>query len=286
MNRIAILIGSPSEPYLQGVAHDLENMKSFLMSSNGGAWDNDEIHIPRLDPSAQEINHYLRSCERYDFAFIYFSGHGFTNKNENAAIALNTKEKVLVKDLANRCKKQITIIDACRGYSDYSNFTGLSGIGKIDFDYANLGVSRTIFKDYTEHCSDGRVLLYASQKGQNAEDTNQGGYFSTNLLISAQELANTSQQIVSNICDIFNQTYTKTQNKHQPDIEYTNKTALNLPFVIKSSSQIALVRNSKNVETKNILTLTNQELLGITLGTVAIIGVTALLVDVLTGNKK
>lgn len=282
MNRIAILIGSPTKPYLEGVAYDLENVKNYLKSSNGGAWKDNEFFAPKLDPSIREISPYLENCKNYDFAFVYFSGHGFTDSNGNATVVLNQRENLFVRDLANHCKKQITIIDACRGYSHYSNFTGLSGIGTLNFDYTNLGVARTVFQEYAKKCSNGRVLLYASQKGQNADDTKQGGYFSTNLLISARELSNTSQKLVSSICETFNQTYPKIQNKHQPDIEYTDDNALNLPFAIKAGTQLGIMQS--NVKDRN--SVTTEEVLGIALGTVAVIGITAILVDLLTGNRK
>jgi hypothetical protein len=284
MKKIAILIGSPTQPYLNGVEYDLQNMRNFLMSSIGGAWGADEIFTSRLDPNFSEIEPYLIACQDYDFAFVYFSGHGFKDTNNGyLRLSLNHSEKPFVSEFANRCNKQITVIDACRSYPKYARFSGLEGIGSIQFDYTNLELTHTVFDNYLKKCLDGRILLYSSKDGQNSSDTNLGGYFSTNLLYSAIDLSKKSQKYVLNICDVFNEAYHRTKDKHQPDIEYNSDNALQFPFVTKSGLQ--MVKTKNNTEVKKQDSISIDKVIGITLGAVAVISVTALIVELLTGKK-
>jgi hypothetical protein len=236
MNRKAILICSPGSPYLKGVALDIENMKNFLLSANGGSWKESEIFISRFDPDYEEIEKHLISLEEMDFSVVYYSGHGYTDQDGVGRINLNLNQNPSIRRFEHRSKRQITIIDACRGYSEYAGIDGLAApaVSKIKFDNNNPEHARKIFDAYTLKCSEGRVLLHAAQKGQNAEDTNSGGYFSSNLLLSALYMARNSNEPILNIYNIFEKAYDLTQNRHQPNLIYTNKDALVLPFAIKS----------------------------------------------------
>ena len=144
MKRIALLIGSPGTPYLTGVKKDIENIKTYLQSSIGGAWTSGEIKETTLNPSAKDTLSLLDNINSADFAFVYFSGHGFTGTDNKGKININTNEVINISDIANRCKKQITLIDACRGYQEYSGFDGLSEQVTFSFDTSNNEGARMI----------------------------------------------------------------------------------------------------------------------------------------------
>ena len=237
MKRKALLIGSPGSPFLNGVELDIKNVANFLKSSNGGSWKSSEIIITKYDPSFAEVEKHLIAFENLDFSFVYYSGHGYTDHNGIGHVNLNSMHRPSIDQFENRARRQITIIDACRGYSEYASFDGLAApaIDIIPFDYEKPESSRIIFDNYLRSCARGSVLLHAAQKGQNAQDTNMGGYFSSNLLMATLKLVRETSNPVVIVKEIFHQAYTLTKDKHQPEITYTDSNALQLPFAIKSN---------------------------------------------------
>jgi len=287
MTRKAILIGSPTPPpYLKGVKQDIKNMKNLLTSANGGSWkDGTEIITMPFDPNFSDLELHLNSLQYCDFAFVYYSGHGYTDNGENPRINLNANETPLVSQLANRCKRQITIVDACRGYRMQSGFDGIptaiSGVEEITFDNYYPQDARLIFDTYLQNCADGKVLLFASQHAQNADDTENGGYFSTNLLYSTKDLAKSIDKPVINIYDAFKEAYELTQNKHQPDIIRTDE-GLKLPFAIKSKATI----QKNNSQDSGQSGVTAEDIAKFALATIAVVGITVFVASILGGNKQ
>ena len=275
MKRKALLIGSPGSPYLAGVEVDLLNMRNFLISANGGSWNLDtEIVECSLNPTYAELEPHLNSLQYCDYAFVYYTGHGFTDNNEQGQINLNDNEIIPIKNLANRCNKQITIIDACRGYAQRFNAIGSIKPSPIIFESTNAEYAKTLFEHFVSHCPQGRILLYATQLGQNADDTNNGGYFSTNLLIATKQITQQTKKPVIKIVDAFNETYSKAKNQHKPAIECTDNVALSLPFAV-----------NPNINTQQPVT-TLSDIAGIAFGAIAVVGITALIAEVLTGGNR
>lgn len=251
MKKFAVLIGSPTEPYLNGVKYDLENVKKFLMSSNGGAWEDVvEIFVSKFNPTLEEIKKELDKFKSCDFAFIYFSGHGFINTETGYdTLVLNFKEKIIVTSIQNLCKRQITIIDACRAnFPTLSHFEGPTK-DYMSFDQSNLEFSKHRFNDYLNNCGNGNALLFACQSGQSAEDTSLGGYFSINLLKSGKELSQTSQKSISTIKEVFDFTCENIKHKHehQPQFINLNIFAKDLPFTTSVFSEKVILKTDSNI---------------------------------------
>jgi hypothetical protein len=269
MKRIAILIGSPGIPHLNGVAKDIENIKVFLKSSSGGGWTTDEINETRLDPSAKETLSLLDTINCADFAFVYFSGHGFTGLDNKGKININSNETLTISDIANRCKKQITIIDACRGYQEHLSINGLSEQATFSFDTSSIESTKAIFNEYLNYCKDGKVLLFASQKGENAQDTNSGGIFSTNILKSAKHLVGKTVNPIVNVYSVFNHAKELTKNYHTPKIEFTIKDAL----------------KPKRLE-KDVVKKSSVDNADIIAGSIVFVGIALLIGAIFTDNEK
>jgi hypothetical protein len=275
MKRKAILIGSPGSPYLAGVEIDLINMKNYLSSAIGGSWNVDtELVECSLNPSYAQLEPHLNSLQYCDYALVYYSGHGFTNSNNEGQINLNENEIIAVKNLANRCNKQITIVDACRGYSKYFNAIDSIKPSPFVFENSNAEYAKNLFEKFISHCPNGRVLLYATQLGQNATDTNNGGYFSTHLLTAAKQVTQTTKKPIIKIVDVFNEAHTILNEQNKPDIECTNNVALNLPFAVNP------IMNTPQPVT------TLRDIAGITFGAIAVVGTTVLIAEILTGGNK
>ncbi len=95
MKRIVVLIESPGIPFLNGVEKGIKNMKAFLKSANGGGWTTDEIkELPTPNPSASQTLALLDTINNIDFAFVYFSGHGFTGSDNGSKININPTEVI------------------------------------------------------------------------------------------------------------------------------------------------------------------------------------------------
>ncbi len=254
MNRLALLIGSPStyknEDFLAGVQTDIKNMYNFLTSSIGGSWRKNEIKIFPLNPSYSQVESYLQECENKDFAFIYFSGHGYTDRNNTARAIFNKRTNYdpdVIKDIANRAKHQITIIDACRSFFELSNFTGISLEG-FDFPNPEPNLARSIYDEYISLLPNTRVLLFATGQGRNSIDYGKeyGGLFSTSLLNAVKNKIKTEDKPIFNILEVFKLAKINTSkiNPEQiPEMYISDENSYKLPFAIKPASKKQLPKH-------------------------------------------
>lgn len=244
MKRLALLIGSPSTQqngdFLAGVQTDIENMYRFLTSSIGGSWQQNEIKVFPLNSSYSQVEPYLQECENTDFAFVYFSGHGYTDVNNIARAVFNNQTNYnpnVIEDIANRAKHQITIIDACRGLSEFSNFTGPTLEG-IEFPNPKPDFARDIYDNYVSHLPDTRVLLFATEHGKYSMDYGKeyGGLFSTSLLKVVKNKLRTENKPIFNISEVFEFAKINTQRinpKQIPEMYIADDNSYKLPFAIK-----------------------------------------------------
>jgi len=173
MNRLAIIIGSPSSPktpeagkYLKGVKTDVENIYGFLRSSIGGSWQENELKIFSPNPNYSDVLPYLKACKDVDFAFVYFSGHGYTDTSDKGRVLFNPSQAPYIKYLATRAKRQITIIDACRSYPEFIGFEGTTLIEGINFPNPKPEFARVVYDKYLSQIPASRVLLHATSKGK------------------------------------------------------------------------------------------------------------------------
>ena len=74
MIRKALLIGAPGDD-LPGVTKDIANLKDFLLSDAGGAWESREIET-LIDPSRILVDSKLSALSLSDYSFVFFAGHG------------------------------------------------------------------------------------------------------------------------------------------------------------------------------------------------------------------
>lgn len=275
MFRKALLIVSPGNPHLEGVTMDLLNIKNYLCSSVGGGWDLDSEIIILNSPSYDEVIHHLKSLENYEFGFVYYSGHGFS-EHKRTKLQLNAQEIISVEEIANRCKKQITIIDACRTKTEYLNIEGQNQVIPIHFENGNIKAAKKLHQNYLNACSNGKILCFATQLNSYAYESNNGGYFSSHLL---QTIKNTviknNKQIIS-IEEVFNKLGTILNHKQILEIEFTNNDVLNFP--------IALNIEDTKVSLNEINHL--KEIVKISFGALSLIGLSYVIKAILTGDEK
>ncbi len=275
MTRKALLVGSPGTPHLEGVAMDVLNIKNYLCSSVGGGWDLDSEIIILNSPSYKEVIHHLKSLENYKFAFVYYSGHGFSDL-KRTKLPLIAQEIISVEEIANRCKKQITIIDACRTKTEYLNIEGQNQVIPIHFESGNIKAAKKMHQNYLNACSEGKILWYATQLDSYAYESNNGGYFSSHLLQTIKNSVFENNKPVINVKEVLNKLGAILNHKQIPEIEFTNNEVLNFPIAI----------NVK--ETKVSLNEINHlnEMVKISFGALSLIGLSFVIKEILNGGNK
>lgn len=266
MNRIAILIGSPlSEKhpnYLSGVKYDIKNFSNFLKSSTGGAWSENEI-IRLKNPTIQQFSEVKTKFSGRDFAFVYFSGHGsYSKRIKDQVLNINDNKQISGAHFLNFAKKQITLFDACRVFSDWSGFLG--GIEQPDlvYDYGKPEQAKINYMSYIQGINNGQAVLFSTQQGNTAqEDPSNGGFFSSSILLAASKFAQFKTE--ENILDVYNAFLSSNQiiqnvytSEQEPRIAKSSDSALLLPFAVKPYSYI---QNQYSSMTKPIKQNTDDE---------------------------
>lgn len=257
MKRLALLIGSPSTKengdYLSGVATDIDNINNFLLSSIGGSWNENEIIKFKPNPDYSEVKPYLNACQDLDFAFVYFSGHGYTGKDDKSRVLFNHKEApYVIKQLANRAKHQVTIIDACRSVPEFIGFDGPVLLEGISFPNPRPEFTKALMAKYIAKLPNTRTLLFATSKGKNSIDlgNNYGGLFSTSLLSVVKDKLKSDNKPIFKVIDIFKTAKINTQKIQSdqiPQIYYSDENSEHLPFAINPYYNPPLINEKKQV---------------------------------------
>jgi hypothetical protein len=273
MKRLALLIGSPSDPktpeagkYLSGVRTDIKNMYGFLISSIGGSWKKEEIKTFPPNPTYEMVLPFLKACESVDFAFVYFSGHGYTDENKNPRIKFNSSQAPeVIKHIAIRAKRQITIIDACRSYPEFTAFDGVPILEAMNFPNPNPEKARAMYEEHISKLPQALVLLFATSEGKPSMDYGSayGGLFSSSLLSVVKTKLSKENKAIFNIAEVFKTAQINTQKSEpnqSPEIYISDDKAINLPFAIKpdykppqSKTHEKLVKESLNEDIGKIL---------------------------------
>ncbi|QWA30540.1 caspase family protein [Pseudomonas sp. RC3H12] len=188
ISRKAILIGAPSVPkFLQGVLHDLEDMKDFLCSDAGGAWRENEI-VTLIDQPGHVVMEHVRAAKDVDYVFILCAGHGehHSSGTDSSTVICLTETEDLAIDLINpRNKRHFVVVDVCRDLVPVQEISKAvlkaameSYSAEDKFDY------RTAFDSAVMDCPEGRIVAYSCSVDQSAGETNRGGMFTQSLIAS------------------------------------------------------------------------------------------------------
>ena len=133
--RMALIIGA-SDQSIPGVSIDVDRMHSFLLSPIGGFWKENEVDR-LISPSKENLQKKIHDLKYFDYAIIYFAGHGYYSSGSNQTIVqINDKEKFKTHDFRNGAKKQTIILDCCRRSINDRNLLK-SIIKEAAFDSAN-----------------------------------------------------------------------------------------------------------------------------------------------------
>ncbi len=244
MKRVAIILGSPlpeyHESHLRGVKKDVKNYQQFLLSSNGGAWYENEIYT-EWDISGDLISSIHLLCANADIAMIIYSGHGFMSHGKSY-LNINEYEDICIDDLKTSAKRQITIVDACRNYN-WTESPGIYGIFGIPFDFDNPEVSRALYDFYINQSAYGHITLYSASPNQSSEeDSRRGGKYTVALLTETSSWGNLNTQIVLPVQEAFKKSVQYLRNAETaqiPQYVASNSKTLLFPFAINAKAYLS-----------------------------------------------
>ncbi|AXR66609.1 caspase family protein [Leptospira mayottensis] len=244
MKRICLLIGAPGSDtkgnYLNGVSVDMERMRQYLYSNVGGAWYPNEIEQV-VNPSKHKLLSLLNKIKYSDYSLILFSGHGGTSiKNGKTYIEINSDgDDFEAEGLINYTDREVVIIDSCRSY--FTPPTSLQGdtyYKSLINEQTNLALKHRRFYDEQVLAADpGSLILYACSIGETANDTNEGGIFTQNLISTGNNINNYKDR---NIFQELNYTFNTAKNlvsqrfrTQHPTMEGSIKRNTWFPFAVK-----------------------------------------------------
>lgn len=184
MKRRAIILGNVDGQLSTNI--DMEKVRNFLLSLNGGAWRPSEI-IRKANISRDKLDRLLLDTKNggYDYVFLYFSGHG--EYNRGTVIELNPQgETISEQSLSNLASRQLCIYDCCRTLPK-------SQVDKVAFAMNNLSESTTLVGEYARLLFDERIMnayeqqmsLYSCGIDECSYDFGEGGIYTKHLIDAA-----------------------------------------------------------------------------------------------------
>ncbi|MGD7291097.1 caspase family protein [Ralstonia pseudosolanacearum] len=185
MKRNALLIGNTGG--LEGVAVDVEQMRSFLKSSRGGQWHDSEI-TTFLNPSKVDVDRAINRirAERTDYSLFLFTGHGShygqTHLNLN-----DRRETLLESDLNGMAARQLSIFDCCRVESSRELRKAMEALTAV-FD--SVDTTRQRYEARIMQAAPQHAKLYSCSVGESSYDYPEGALYLSNLLASAKAVGN------------------------------------------------------------------------------------------------
>ena len=180
MNKKILLIGNDGG--LPGVKVDLENYKNYFKSNRGGKWYDSEF-LKKINPRKDSLIASLDELktEDLDYLIVIFSGHG--GQKRETVLELNQASECLSETRFHGiAKRQLTILDCCRAYSEAVEESLSDMLLRSARDGDNI---RQRFEQRILSASEQQVKLYACSVGEFAYDTPEGGAYSKNLIKAA-----------------------------------------------------------------------------------------------------
>ena len=186
MKRLAILIGHV-DGHLS-TNFDLNKVCQFLYSPKGGAWEQSEI-IRLVNVARRELDYILNATRvgRYDFVFLYFSGHG--EYVRGTSLELNPQgEEINERELSGLGARQLNVFDCCRKLPEkmslkFANSTAMDSFTESQ-DW-HREVCRKLYDTRNMAAAPQLMSLYACEIDEYAHDFGQGGIYTNHLIDAA-----------------------------------------------------------------------------------------------------
>jgi len=199
MSRFAILIAAPilkDHRPLPGTEVDVVNLRNWLLSDQGGAWEPHEI-VMFSNPSLIDLKPHLARQRGCDYAFTAFAGHGYMVNTDygghDTKLCLRDKVDISTKELNPGNRRCTILADCCRGLItdiplDLIEAFSIRTKSASQFD--ERARYRALFDSAIMGAEEGATYLYSCDKGQTAADNDKkGGLFTFNLVKAGREWA-------------------------------------------------------------------------------------------------
>ena len=256
ITRKAIVIGCPGRDgnFLRGVKHDLQLMSRFLQSNKGGAWEKNEIVLLN-NPTISEVK-YVTQSTNVDYSMVYFSGHGYTDKNSNNRMIVLRDGSIPDWQLLNQSPRQLVLVDACRNYLA----PGLSGVPAFEdaIDHFEGSPAYELFSECIAMSPYGSLIVHATQEGKYSYDSPRGGCFTQALMHISTRMKTDSDYSPCSIQSILPHVPKVLKvmgNTQAPTITYSSGN-LKVPFAFGSTSPTLHIVKNNNDELAGALLLT------------------------------
>jgi hypothetical protein len=188
MSRVAILVRgySKNEAELASDKEYISHYITFLQSTAGGGWEDDEILIFE-EPTLAQLEEVIELILP-EFVLLIMIGHGATQEFFQL-FQINENTIIQAGQLALDVNKQLVILESCR--TRINNITTVDLADRIpQFKYGgvvrapiSLAESRDMYKNIIAECPNGLVVCYACGEDQVASSY----FFSRALLFIAFE---------------------------------------------------------------------------------------------------
>lgn len=244
MIKKAFLIASPqkegSSDYLPGVTPDIHNMKKFLISDKGGAWNDSEIEILE-NPTRIDILSRIKG--EFEYVIIQYSGHGFEFTDKGPQLFLSKNEYIGLEEIHHNftCPRRFYFIDCCRGIEhtyqesmDSYNFANI-----FEGSNNNRKIIRSRYENIIKSCEEGCSVIFSCSRNESAneDDNGLGGIFTLSYLRTAN-LANPAYNNYCSIKSIFDAAVVRMRKDYPFSLQNPNmipeRKLRNFPFVINT----------------------------------------------------
>lgn len=195
MTRHAVIITNPGEKgadnYCPGVLVDKVNYTSFLTSSIGGYWYQQEI-VTLDKPSTSELRQEIARWKYYDYVMVVFSGHGYYSEQKRSTILeLQNNQEINSSELYQLSGKRTIILDCCRVRVTIPILERKAVILDHAISAIHPDRCRKYYDASIAECADELVVMYSCGIGESAGDNDRrGGTYSSNLIESSKQWAN------------------------------------------------------------------------------------------------
>ncbi len=191
MNRIALLIetaaADPTDP-VRGAVEDVDNLKAWLMSNAGGAWEDDGKEIITLhNPTCDLTRQWLAHAAKHKYAFVTFAGHGGQERDtDHDESTLLFQDGMLTAGELNCGADRCTVlIDSCRWHGEEvfsESIRKAMGVVKYARDRSREQ-HRNMFDAALGQTEKGVIYMFACEAGEFANGASRTGGYYTRYLI-------------------------------------------------------------------------------------------------------
>jgi hypothetical protein len=200
MRRIALLISNTNG--LEGTKADVGKFSRFLMSLQGGAWEDSEI-VCCPDPSRDELLNGLKMIREADadYVVVMFSGHG--GYRHETILEINSDEEIItVSDLLCLAPRQLSIFDCCRVMEESRLQKSLLSEGEVMFSSGRVSIRTIVRKKYNERILQSmhqQAVLYACSVDECSYDSKNGAVYIDKLIEVADNASNAEFMTVGQV---------------------------------------------------------------------------------------